>query len=73
VMINSVTIGRGATVAAGSVVTKDIGEGLLVFGSPATSKRSVRIRSKKFLKRHAKRILTRLGLLDALRQRMGRG
>lgn len=72
VMINFLTVGRGATVAAGSVVTKDIGEGLLVFGSPATSKRSVRIRTIKIFERFAKRILIRLGLLEAVRKRRGR-
>lgn len=72
VMINFVTIGRGTTVAAGAVVTKSIGEGLLVFGSPATSKRSARIRTIKMMERMAKPILRRLGLLEAARKRMGR-
>jgi len=72
VMINFLTIGKGATVAAGSVVTKDIAAGLLVFGSPATSKRSFRVRTKRILKNVAKRILLRLGFLGAVRKRRAR-
>jgi acetyltransferase-like isoleucine patch superfamily enzyme len=36
-----VTIGRGAIVGAGSVVTKDIPAGMLAYGNPAVPMRSV--------------------------------
>ena len=73
ITINNIIIEKNVAVAAGSVVTRDIAEGLLVFGSPATSLRPFRIRLKKRLKRISKKILSRLGLLKAaklLRRRL---
>lgn len=40
-MLPGVTIGRGSTVGAGSVVTKDVGEFCVVAGNPARVLRRV--------------------------------
>jgi len=40
-ILPGITIGRGSIVGAGSVVTKDIPEGVIVYGNPAEIKRKI--------------------------------
>jgi acetyltransferase-like isoleucine patch superfamily enzyme len=54
-VLNGVTVGTGALVAAGSVVTKDVPPGALVMGAPAQVKRQQTVEAIAEQRRHARR------------------
>lgn len=57
VVLEGVKIGRGSVVAAGSVVTQDVGEGCVVAGAPA-----------RFIKEKDEKTSAKTEILDALRK-----
>lgn len=50
IIMPGVTIGKGAVVGAGSLVTKDVADNTIVMGSPAKEYMSTRLYRKNFLK-----------------------
>ena len=54
-MLNGVTVGEEALVAAGSVVTRDVPAGTLVMGAPAQVKRELTAEARAEQRQHARR------------------
>ncbi len=55
IVLNGVTVGEEALVAAGSVVTRDVPAGVLVMGSPAQVKRELTAEARAEQRQHARR------------------
>ena len=53
--LNGITVGAGALVAAGSVVTRDVPPGTLVMGAPAQAKRQLGAEAIEEQRQHARR------------------
>ena len=68
VFLNKVEVGSGSLIGAASLVTRNVKAGSEAIGSPARTRRKLRVRVKKFLRIVAKRILLLLGLLEVVRK-----
>jgi carbonic anhydrase/acetyltransferase-like protein (isoleucine patch superfamily) len=55
ILLNGVTVGEEALVAAGSVVTRDVPAGVMVMGAPAQVKRELTAEARAEQRQHARR------------------